>query len=71
MHHPEVKNVEPFKITGNWNNQSKILQEKFEQLTDEDLELEADGEEELLSRIQARLHKKREEVINIIRKGQS
>jgi len=71
MHHPEVKNVEPFKMTGNWVIQSKLLKEKFEQLTDSDLEWTEGGEEGLLSRIQARLHKKREEVINIIKKGQS
>lgn len=59
-----------FKITGNWNEQSKQLKEKFPQLTDADLKFEEGKEEELLKRIETRLNKKREEVINIIRKGQ-
>lgn len=62
--------IEPFKMTGNWDNQKLLLQEKFEQLTDEDLEYEEGKEEELLDRIEARIHKKREEVINIMKKGQ-
>jgi uncharacterized protein YjbJ (UPF0337 family) len=64
------KSTEPFKITGNWNAQSKILQEKFPQLTDADLKFETGKEEQILGRIEARIHKKREEVINIIKKGQ-
>jgi hypothetical protein len=46
------------------------LQDKFAQLTDADLRFEEGKEEELLDRIEARIHKKRDEVINIIRKGQ-
>ena len=62
-------NGAPFKITGNWNSQSRILKEKFAQLTDADLKYEAGKEEELLSRVEARLNKNRHEVINIINKG--
>ena len=66
------KNVaaEPFKITGNWGIQSKKLKEKFSQLTDADLKFETGKEDDLLKRVEARLNKKREEVINIIKKGQ-
>lgn len=67
---PVQQNVAEFKITGNWNKQTGILKDKFPQLTDEDLKFEAGQEEELLKRVEAKLHKKREEVINIIRKGQ-
>jgi len=61
---------EPFKVTGNWAVQSKLLKEKFSQLTDADLKFEIGKENELLTRVETRLKKKREEVINIIKKGQ-
>jgi uncharacterized protein YjbJ (UPF0337 family) len=64
------KSTEPFKMSGNWINQSLLLQDKFAQLTDADLRFEEGKEEELLARIESRIHKKRDEVINIIRKGQ-
>ena len=70
MSKEHVKSSEPFKMTGNWINQSLLLQDKFAQLTDADLRFEEGKEEELLDRIEARIHKKRDEVINIIRKGQ-
>jgi uncharacterized protein YjbJ (UPF0337 family) len=64
------KNTEPFKIIGDWAAQSRSLQEKFAQLTDADLKFVEGKEDELLTRVEARLNKKRGEVINIIRKGQ-
>lgn len=64
------KDQEAFKITGNWDLQSKQLKEKFSQLTDSDLKFEAGKENELITRVETRLHKNREEVINIIKKGQ-
>lgn len=67
---PQIKPVETFKITGNWAVMSKQLQDKFAQLTDADLKFEVGKENELLTRVEARLHKKRQEVINIIKKGQ-
>jgi uncharacterized protein YjbJ (UPF0337 family) len=60
-----------FKIAGNWNEQSKQLKEKYSQLTDADLKFETGKEEELLKRVETRLGKKREEVINMINKSQS
>lgn len=59
-----------FKITGNWSDQSKALKSKYAQLTDEDLKFEAGKENDLLKKVETRLNKKREEVINIIKKGQ-
>lgn len=59
-----------FKMTGNWEQQSNLLKEKFPQLTISDLKFEDGKENELLTRVQERLNKGREEVINIIRKGQ-
>jgi uncharacterized protein YjbJ (UPF0337 family) len=57
-----------FKISGNWAKQSDQLKEKFSQLTDSDLKFEPGKENELLQRVETRLNKKRDEVINIINK---
>jgi hypothetical protein len=65
------KTGETFKITGNWDNQSKELKKQFSQLTDADLKFEAGKEHELLTRLESKLNKKREEVIDIIKKAQS
>ncbi len=65
------KTPEAFKITGNWDAQSKQLKQKFSQLTDADLKFETGKENELLGRVETRLNKKREEVINIINKAQT
>lgn len=62
---------ESFKIVGDWDIQSKRLKEKFSQLTDSDLRLEAGREEDLLIRIESRLNKKRDEVIFLIKKSQA
>lgn len=70
METTQSKNGETFKITGNWENQSKQLKEKFTQLTDSDVKFETGKEEELLSRLQTKLSKNREEVIGIIKKSQ-
>lgn len=70
MDNLQNKPGETFKIAGNWDTQSKLLKEKFAQLTDADLKFEAGKENDLLDRVSARLNKKREEVINIIKKGQ-
>lgn len=67
----ENKKEEAFKITGNWDAQSKQLKSKFSQLTDSDLKFETGKENELIRRVETRLNKKREEVINILKKGQS
>lgn len=63
-------NEETFKIIGDWKVQSTVLQEKFPQLKDSDLKFEIGRESDLLARIESRLNKKRDEVINIIKKGQ-
>ena len=62
------KKTESFKISGDWNKQSEQLKDKFSQLTDADLKFEPGKENELLQRVETRLNKKREEVINIINK---
>jgi hypothetical protein len=70
MNTENKQNNETFKITGDWNIQSKELKTKFSRLTDSDLKYETGKENELLSRVQARLGKNREEVISIIKQNQ-
>ncbi len=62
------KKTESFKISGDWTKQSEQLKDKFSQLTDSDLKFEPGKENELLQRVETRLNKKRDEVINIINK---
>jgi hypothetical protein len=69
MNNVNLKSETPFTITGNWAKQSKVLMEKFEQLTEADLMFVAGKENDLITRLEKRLNKKREEVINIIKKG--
>jgi hypothetical protein len=64
------KTNEPFEITVNWDVQSKKLKEKFPALTDSDLKFETGKEDELLSRLETRLGKNREELIGFITKAQ-
>ena len=63
------KNNDSFTVTGNWQQQSRILKETFPNLTDSDLKFEIGRERNLLSRIQNRLGKKRDEVIELLRGG--
>ncbi len=63
------KAEEAFKITGNWSTQAKALKEKYSQLTDSDLKFEAGKESDLIKRIETRLNKKHDEVVNILKKA--
>lgn len=63
---PANNTPEVFKVIGDWAAQSIKLKEKFPQLTDNDLKLEVGKDHEILGRVQARLNKKRKEVINMI-----
>lgn len=70
----ETKNAQTdakFQVTGNWESQAKHLKEKYAQLTDADLKFETGKEDELLTRLENRLAKKREEVITMLTKEQS
>jgi hypothetical protein len=62
------KYYDTFKIIGNWDIQSNKLKRKYSQLTDADLEFEPGCENQLLTRVAIKLNKKREEVIDIIKK---
>lgn len=69
MEHNTKKKAAPFKVTGNWADQSKELRSKFSQLTDADVRLEDGKEEEMLNRVTTRLNKDREEVISLLSNG--
>ena len=62
--------TESFKISGDWTKQSAQLKDKFSQLPDSELKFEPGKENELLQRVETKLNKKRDEVINIINKCQ-
>ena len=62
----KTKSSEHFKITGNWETKFKKLKAKYPQLTDADLKFEPGKESELLTRLESRLKKSREEVISVI-----
>jgi uncharacterized protein YjbJ (UPF0337 family) len=67
----KAKSNPAFKVSGNWENQSKELKGKFSQLTDSDLKFETGKENELLERVEKRLNKNRDEVITIINNAQT
>lgn len=70
METTQSKNGTTIKITGNWETQAKQLKQQFSQLSESDLKFEEGKEEELLTRLQTKLGKKRDEVISIIEKTQ-
>lgn len=70
METTKSKTNKTFDMIGNWETQSKQLKKNYAQLTDADLKFETGKESELLSRIEARLKKNREDVIGIIKKSQ-
>jgi len=59
------------EIFGTWENQAKELKAKYPELTDEDLLLVKGEEKALVRRMEARLNKKRDEVVHIIKKTQT
>lgn len=69
MYSIQNKNHPLFKITNNWDLLSKLLTVQFSELTKEDLALEAGKENELISRIAARLKIPQEAVIDIIQEN--
>lgn len=68
MGSPLQKDTEPFKITGNWDIQSKHLKQEFSQLIDADLKFETGQEDSLIGRLMSRLNKKEEEIIYILKR---
>ncbi len=64
------KSKEALKISGDWSQQADTLKDNYPKLTDSDLKFERGREDDLIKRMELRLHKKREEIINIIKKVQ-
>lgn len=60
------QNATPFQITGNWKEQSSQLKDKYNQLTDSDLDFRPGQENQLMDQIGTRLNKSRDEVSNIL-----
>ena len=57
-----------FKLKGNWNELKGKIKQQYGQLTDDDLVYEDGKDDELLGRIQQRIGKTKEQVIDWIQK---
>lgn len=58
-----------FRVQGDWSEQSKLLQQTFPQLTNDDMQFAIGEELDLLERIERRLRLSREEVMKILSKA--
>lgn len=56
----------PTPATGNWKEQKEKLRAKFPALTDEDLRYETGKKDEMLTKIQTKLGKTKEELDTVI-----
>jgi predicted negative regulator of RcsB-dependent stress response len=70
METTQKKSSEKFKITGSIDALSKKLKAKYPQLTDADLKFESGKEDEMIGRLEKKLSKSNEEVIEILNKLQ-
>ena len=57
-----------FKLKGNWNELKGKIKQQYGQLTDDDLVYEEGKDDELLGRIQKKIGKTKEQVIDWIQK---
>lgn len=62
-----INEQDVFRISSDWDLKSKLLRRRFPQLTQSDLEIENDDENNLLEKIEKRLNKKRADVIELIK----
>lgn len=60
--------MDDLRIKGNWNKIKGELKKKYGELTEDDLVYAEGEEDELIGRIQQKLGKAKNEVIDIIRK---
>jgi len=67
----QQKTANKFTMIGNWTEQARLLKRRFPLLTDADLNYEQGKENDLLKRMEMRLNKNRDEVMSIIRQGQT
>ncbi|OBX24537.1 hypothetical protein LX77_03409 [Gelidibacter algens] len=61
-----VKTTRDFKMNGDWNKQASALRTKYPLLTSDDVTFETGKEKELLKRLESRLGKSQDEVIDIL-----
>jgi hypothetical protein len=59
------------RITGDWSKQADELRDDYPTLTFQDLKFSRGKEDDLIHRIELRLHKKREFVISMLKKVQT
>ncbi|MDX5326014.1 MAG: CsbD family protein [Bacteroidota bacterium] len=60
--------MDKLEIKGKWNEVKGRLKQSYSVLTEDDLRFEEGREDELLGRIQQKLGKTRDEVVELIRK---
>jgi hypothetical protein len=70
METKQKKTSENFKVTGISLTLSKKLREKYPQLTEADVKFESGKENELVGRLEKKLSKNHEQVIEILNKLQ-
>ena len=61
-------NSKEFKIRGNWNELKGKIKQKYATLTDDDLRYEEGKEDELLGRMQQKIGKTKDELIDWIQR---
>lgn len=59
-----------YKINGDWDEQSKSLKTQYPKLSSEDLKFETGKETDLFKKLETKLGKNRDEVINILKTNQ-
>lgn len=60
------QNKKPVETTANWSEQKSKLKSKFTQLTDADLNFEPGKKDEMLSKVQTKLGKNKEDFNKIM-----
>lgn len=60
------KEEEHLVMHGSWEDVRSQLRQNYSDLTDEDLEYQEGGEQELLSRLQSKLGKTKDEIVRLI-----
>jgi hypothetical protein len=66
MENEQNKGPAAFTITEKWEEQSKVLKQKYPRLTVSDLTCEKGHEETLITNLATKLDKNRTDVINIL-----
>lgn len=61
------KASELFTVKGDWGKQAETLKSKYPQLTNEDVKFETGKEIDLIKRLETKLNKKRNEVIDVLK----